>query len=94
MRKKNLSNTPYQNVVRYSHSVERGLTSRQVQANTEAGLVNVTSDKASKSAGQIIRSNLFTYFNLLFFLLAGVLIYEGSLCRSRKPSGYWTSSGW
>ena len=78
MRKKNLSNTPYQNVVRYSHSVERGLTSRQVQANTEAGLVNVTSDKASKSAGQIIRSNLFTYFNLLFFLLAGVLIYEGS----------------
>jgi len=78
MRKKNLSNTPYQNVVRYNPPVERGLTSRQVQANTEAGLVNVTRDKASKTAGQIIRSNLFTYFNLIFFLLAGVLIYEGS----------------
>ena len=78
MRKKNLSNAPYQNVVRYNPPVERGLTSRQVQENTEAGLVNVTRDKASKSAGQIIRSNLFTYFNLIFFLLAGVLIYEGS----------------
>lgn len=78
MRRKGQLNNPYQNIVRYDPSVEYGLTSQQVQANTEAGLINVTSDKASKSTGKIICSNLFTYFNLIFFLLAGVLIYEGS----------------
>lgn len=78
MRKKNPINIPYPNIARYNPSVEHGLTSRQVQGNTEAGLINVTSDKASKTAGQIVCSNLFTYFNLIFFLLAGVLVYEGS----------------
>lgn len=65
-------------VVRYDPSADRGLTAQQVRARAEAGLVNVTHDQTSKTTGQIIRSNLLTYFNLIFFLLAGVLIYEGS----------------
>lgn len=78
LRKKSRNTSPYRDTVRYDPSAERGLTSRQVQANTEAGLTNAASGKASKTTGQIIRSNLFTYFNLIFFLLAGVLLYERS----------------
>lgn len=78
MRKKNPSHSSCQNIVRYTPTVEHGLSAQQVQTNTEAGLVNVTSDKTSKTTGQIILSNLLTYFNLIFFILAGILIYESS----------------
>lgn len=36
------------------------------------------SDESSLTAGKIIRSNIFTYFNLIFFIIAAVLLYEGS----------------
>lgn len=78
MRKGKYTHLPNTDISRYSPAVEQGLTAQQAREHTEAGLVNVTSNKASKSVGKIIRSNLFTYFNLIFFLLAGVLIYEGS----------------
>ena len=65
-------------VIRCVPTVDRGLTSQQVQMYTDAGLVNLVNDKTSKTTGQIIRSNLLTYFNFIFFILAGVLIYEGS----------------
>lgn len=63
---------------RYQTPPELGLTTTQVKERTAAGLVNTVTEKASKSAGQIIRSQIFTYFNFIFFLLAAVLIYEGS----------------
>ncbi len=65
-------------IIRCVPTADHGLTSQQVQMYTEAGLVNVVNDKTSKTTGQIIRSNLLTYFNFIFFILAGVLIYEGS----------------
>lgn len=65
-------------VIRCVPTADRGLTSQQVQMYTDAGLVNLVNDKTSKTTGQIIRSNLLTYFNFIFFILAGVLIYEGS----------------
>ena len=63
---------------RYQTPPELGLTTTQVKERTAAGLVNTVTEKASKSAGQIVRSQIFTYFNFIFFLLAAVLIYEGS----------------
>lgn len=58
--------------------IDLGLTNEQVEERTAQGLVNMVSDHASKSTGQIICSNIFTYFNMIFFLLAIILLYEGS----------------
>lgn len=65
-------------ILRCTPVPERGLTIQQVRERTDAGLNNTVSDKASKTAGQIVRSNVLTYFNFIFFLLAAVLLYEGS----------------
>ena len=49
---------------------DRGLTEAQVRERTEAGLANLPVEAASKTVGQIILSNIFTYFNMLFLVLA------------------------
>ena len=43
-----------------------GLSSQQAAERLEQGLSNAVSDHTSKTAGQIVRSNIFTYFNLIF----------------------------
>ena len=48
----------------------RGLTAAEAEERTAAGLVNRSVDAPSKSVAQIILSNVFTYFNMLFLLLA------------------------
>lgn len=58
--------------------IHTGLTEKQVHARMECGLSNTVTDNASKTTGKIICSNVFTYFNLIFFLLAAVLLYEHS----------------
>lgn len=63
---------------RYDPDPQVGLRNEQVQARMDAGLVNLVNDESSQTTGQIIRSNVFTYFNLIFFILALVLLFEGS----------------
>ena len=48
----------------------RGLTSEEARIRAEAGHLNLPVEAPSKTVGQIILSNVFTYFNLLFTLLA------------------------
>lgn len=68
-----------QNVIpRAACDAARGLTAAQVREREAAGLTNAVTDKTSRTYGEIICSNTFTYFNLIFFVLAGVLIYEHS----------------
>ncbi|MBE6637455.1 MAG: HAD family hydrolase [Ruminococcaceae bacterium] len=55
-----------------------GLTAAQVESRNESGHVNVSVDKTSKSVAQIILGNVFTYFNMIFFILAALLIVEKS----------------
>lgn len=55
-----------------------GLSSEQVHERLNCGLSNTVTGSASKTSGKIIRSNIFTYFNLIFFILAAVLLYEHS----------------
>lgn len=55
-----------------------GLSSEQVHERLERGLSNAVTESASRTSGKIIRSNILTYFNLIFFILAAVLIYERS----------------
>ena len=76
--KKNVPNPQIQQIQRYTPEPDYGLTQAQVDRRVEEGLTNHVTDSASKTTGQIIRGNLFTYFNLIFFILALVLIYERS----------------
>ncbi len=55
-----------------------GLTAAQVEERVAAGLTNVSSDKGTKSVWQIISSNIFTYFNMIFIVIAVILIIEKS----------------
>jgi cation-transporting ATPase E len=49
-----------------------------VQKRIEQGEVNTPVDPPSKSEKEIICSNVFTYFNLIFFIIAVLLILVGS----------------
>ncbi len=63
---------------RYEPKPSAGLSREQVAERMEAGLVNVVSEETSQTAGKIICSNIFTYFNLIFFIIAVFLIMVGS----------------
>ena len=58
---------------------EQGLTSAQVRERTDAGWTNAPVDPPGKTVKQIVLSNIFTYFNMLFFLLALCVIPTGML---------------
>ncbi|MCD7838518.1 MAG: hypothetical protein LUG65_06365, partial [Clostridiales bacterium] len=55
-----------------------GLTDAQVQERMEGGCRNVEIESTSKSLGDIIRSNVCTYFNLIFFVLAVAVCAVGA----------------
>ncbi|MBQ4054758.1 MAG: HAD-IC family P-type ATPase [Clostridia bacterium] len=54
-----------------------GLTSAEVEARFAAGRSNKPVEPPSKTVRQIILSNLLTYFNLIFFIIAFALIIFG-----------------
>lgn len=56
----------------------KGLTDAEVATRIEEGLVNRTNITTGKSGKEIISSNIFTYFNLIFLIIAVLLIYVGS----------------
>lgn len=59
-------------------SSDFGLTREQVEERMAAGLYNEAVQSPSKTVGQIIRGNVLTYFNLIFFVLALALAIVGS----------------
>lgn len=63
---------------RIEASPNQGLTGEQAEQRMKAGLCNEIKDRLSKTEGQIVRDNVFTFFNLLFFLLALCLLAVGS----------------
>ena len=63
---------------RHTPSVKKGLTSAQVQERVEQGAVNYAVEAPSRSKREIICSNIFTYFNLIFFVISILLILVGS----------------
>ena len=56
----------------------QGLTDAEVRERTEAGQINEEVDPSTHSVEQIVKSNVFTYFNLIFTILAILLIVVGS----------------
>lgn len=59
-------------------NLKTGLTSAEVQQRIEAGQVNKAVDDQFKTNRQIIKENVFTYFNLIFLILAILLILVGA----------------
>ncbi len=55
-----------------------GLTTAQVRQHIAEGYMNVPVDAHSKTTKEIVRSNVFTYFNLIFAIIALLLILVGS----------------
>ena len=55
-----------------------GLTDREVQHRIDTCQTNIQVDPSTRTIKQIIKSNVFTYFNLVFVVLAGLLIFVGS----------------
>lgn len=63
---------------RYLADIASGLTQEQVQERIDGGWTNETVTAESKTVGQIVKSNLLTYFNLIFAILAILVIAAGS----------------
>ena len=57
---------------------ETGLSSAQAQDRMDAGWGNLPIDPPGKTVGQIIKTNIFTYFNMLFFVLAAFVLVFGT----------------
>ena len=54
-----------------------GLSSTEVQKQLIAGKQNIQIDKTAKSVSDIIKENVFTYFNLIFAVLAVLVCLSG-----------------
>ncbi len=59
-------------------NLETGLTTAEVNERVKAGKVNSSLGKTSKSVKQILIDNIFTFYNLVMVVLAGLLFYVGS----------------
>ena len=57
---------------------EIGLTTEEVKERVEKGLSNVEVNPPAKTIGEIVRDNTFTYFNLIFVVLAVLICLVGS----------------
>lgn len=82
MKKKNMKEIneymSHQPIERYEADIENGLSKVQVQEHIDSGWINKPVEAQSKTVQEIIRSNLFTYFNMIFAVLAVLLIIAGS----------------
>ena len=56
---------------------ERGLDEAQVSTRIEQGLVNIDDSARGKTITQIILSNVFTFFNIIYIVIAAILLYYG-----------------
>lgn len=66
-------------VDRYEVNPEEGLNDEQVNKRVLEGFVNYKPKSSSKSIPQILFQNIFTFFNILTFTIAGFLISVGAL---------------
>ena len=60
---------------------KRGLNEAEVESRRRHGLVNTPARSGTKTEKQIIRDNLLTYFNIIFVILAILLIIAGKFLQ-------------
>jgi len=63
---------------RLTPSADSGLTGAEALRRLELGYNNFSVEPPTKTVGQIVKSNLLTYFNLIFFILGGLVIAVGA----------------
>ena len=63
-----------EDAVRYNPSIEEGLTDDIINQRKENGFVNISRNPTNKSYLQIIFGNIFTFFNILMFAIAALLL--------------------
>lgn len=61
-------------ITRYNPNLNNGLSSSQVENRIKDGLTNKTKDKNQKTIFGIIVKNVFTFLNILLFIIFGLLI--------------------
>ena len=64
-------------VERFSPATDSGLATEQVEKRREQGLINIDTTKKGKSIAGIIFSNIFTFFNVVYIIIATILIVYG-----------------
>ena len=84
MRSKKSNAVEYQ---RYNPSIEEGLTTEQVNKRIEEKLINKTILVVGKSYWEIVRTNVLSFFNILLFTIAGVMIYAN--VADGNPETHW-----
>ena len=52
----------------------QGLSQAQVEERRQKGLTNQVTISTERTTWQIVRSNIFTYFNFIFLVLAILLV--------------------
>lgn len=65
-------------VARIETTADTGLTQAQMKERMEKGWSNAPVDSPSKTTKEIIISNVFTYFNLIFLVIAVLLLLVGA----------------
>ena len=65
-------------IERFDPAIDCGLTSAQVESRRGEELLNNLKQKSGKSYLSIFLGNIFTYFNILCFIVAGALIAVGA----------------
>ena len=76
--KKTKEITPEIEIIRINTDPQIGLTTEQVSKRVAEGADNRPVDSPSKSVRDIIADNVFTYFNLVFLVIAVLLALVGS----------------
>ncbi len=75
---KQIYQPPADTAERYDPDPDIGLSSEQVERRTEEGYVNNSVNSSSASTGKIVLTNIFTYFNMIFFIIGILLVSVGS----------------
>lgn len=77
-KKKTSKNKSNDKITRFNPEPNVGLTSAQVEQRTQQNLVNVSSIKTSKSIGNILFKNIFTFFNMTCLTVCLGLVLVGA----------------
>ena len=78
----------FDSVERFEPDFKYGLKREQVESRNKEGLVNKTKVAVGKSYWEIFATNVFSLFNILLFIIAGLLIYGGIYTKDVR---YFTS---
>src|SRR5574344_603052 len=74
------------NMIRYNPTIKTGLTNEQVKERINNNLLNYNDQPQTKTIGQIIHDNFFTYFNFLNLAL-GLAVFIASLLNGQLLHG-------